>query len=165
LQLSEVHIDITRLLALGDALTVRGARPIGGLVRAAAGGAAKWCMRAFAASRTTRDLARMLSRKVGFRADGARRRLGGAPCRGMAVQAAANAACGGSEGEVAPQTDLAVEEVEQGGAVDDVLHRELPDKRDHDGRCLLPNSLGFGGEPARVATHAKLGIKHGELVS
>jgi hypothetical protein len=57
-------------------------------VRAAAGGAAKWCMRAFAASRTTRDLARMLSREVGFRTDGARRRLGGATCRGVAVQAA-----------------------------------------------------------------------------
>jgi hypothetical protein len=107
----------------------------------------------------------MLSREVGFRADGARRRLGGATCRGVAVQATAAAACGGSEGEVVPQTDLAIKEVKEGGAVDDVLHRELPDKRDHDGRCLLPNSLGFVGEPARVATHAKLGVEHGELVS
>jgi hypothetical protein len=57
----------------------------------------------------------MLSREVGFRADGARRRLGGATCRGMAVQAAAAAACGGSEGEIVPQTDLAVKEVEEGG--------------------------------------------------
>jgi hypothetical protein len=87
-------------------------------VRAAAGGAAKWCMRAFAASLTTQDLARMLSREVGFRTDGARRRLGGATWRGVAVQAAAAAACGGSEGEVVPQKNLAslaVEEVEQGG--------------------------------------------------
>jgi hypothetical protein len=61
------------------------------------------------------DLARMLSREVGFRTDGARRRLGGATWRGVAVQAAAAAACGGSEGEVVPQKDLAVEEVEQGG--------------------------------------------------
>jgi hypothetical protein len=122
-------------------------------------------MRAFAASRTTRDLARMLSREVGFRTDGARRRLGGATYRGVAVQAAAAAACGGSEGEVVPHTDLAVKEVEEVGAVDDVLHRELPDKRDHDGRCLLSSSLGFGGEPAWVATHAKLGVEHGELVS
>jgi hypothetical protein len=122
-------------------------------------------MRAFAALLTTRELARMLSREVGFRTDGARRRLGGATWRGVAVQAAAPAACGGSEGEVVPQTDLAVGEVEQGGAVDDVLHRELPDNRDHDGRCLLPNSLGFGGEPAWVATHAKLRVEHGELVS
>jgi hypothetical protein len=51
---------------MGDALTARGARPIGGLVRAAAGGAAKWCMRAFAASRATQDLARMLSRNYRY---------------------------------------------------------------------------------------------------
>jgi hypothetical protein len=58
-QLSEVHI--TRLLALGDALTVRGARPIGGLVRAAAGGAAKWCMRASkCVGFSGRELAKML---------------------------------------------------------------------------------------------------------
>jgi hypothetical protein len=82
---------------------------------------------------------------VGFRCtDGARRRLGGATWRGVAVQAAAAAACGGSEGEVVPQTDLAVKEVEEGGAVDDVLYRELPDKCDHDGdQRSLPLCFGL----------------------
>jgi hypothetical protein len=89
-------------------------------VRAAAGGAAKRSMRTLAALRATRDLARMPSREVGFRADGALRRLGGATCRGVAVQAAAAAACGGYEGEVVPHTDLAVEEVEEGGTVDEL---------------------------------------------
>jgi hypothetical protein len=53
----------------------------------------------------------MLSREVGFGADGACRRLGGAACRGVAIQAAAAAACGWSERETVPQTDLAVKEV------------------------------------------------------
>ncbi|KAA8915002.1 hypothetical protein FN846DRAFT_924371 [Sphaerosporella brunnea] len=88
--------------------------------------------------------------------------VSGAPCCGVAVQAAATAACGGSEGEVVPQTDLAVEELEQGRG---------PSTTSFIVSCPTSvittedASLRFGGEPARAATHAKLGVKHGELVS